>query len=88
MVCGNTSSGFSWKLCFYLSALDVKFFEGGLQNFRNKTLEEISYVPKMEDNEVDTEVDIEVNNKSKLLAGHFLAMKTTSFKHYLTIMCF
>ena len=52
---------------FYLSALDVKFFEGELQNFRKKKLEEISNVPKMDENEVDTEVDIEVNSQSKLL---------------------
>ena len=42
----------------------------------------------MDENEVDTDVEMVVNSKSKLLAGHFLAMKTTSFKRYLTIMCF
>ena len=76
------------KTVFLFISSRCKIFEVGLHNFRNKKLEEISHVPNMDENEVDSNVDIEVNSKSKLLKGRFLAMKTTSFKHYLTIMCF
>ena len=44
--------------------------------------------PKMDENEVESDVDSEINSQSKFILGGFLAMKTSSFKHFLTIMCF
>ena len=38
--------------------------------------------PQMDENEVETDVDSEINSQSKFLLGRFLAMKTSSFKHF------
>ena len=72
------------KTVLLLISSRCKIFEAGLKNFTKKKLENImdENGPKMDENEVETDVDNEINSQSKFLLGRFLAMKTRSFKHF------
>ena len=90
VACDKTKFLIRMKTVLLLISSRCKIFEARLKNFTRKKLKNImdENGPKMAENEVESDVDSEINSQSKFILGGFLAMKTSSFKHFLTIMCF